>query len=305
MTAARQSPLARARGAVTRTREWGTHQWERFESTRAGIALERYNDSRGNVLAGGIAYHALMSVAAGLVIASTVAALVVDSAPRVRSALISFGNRAIPGLFGDGAADGGGLIDPNDLETSSVTGVASAVALLVLLFSATRYFGSLRGAMRLMVGADGGNPVTGKLRDFAAFGAIMALPLLAAGLQVFVASAASALGADSAAQAFWVRAAVVGAALLVDLLFAIVALELLGRAPGPWRRNVLIALGAAVLIGIMRLASSQLLGSAGDNPLLAPFAGVVTVLVWVDLVTRVLLVAGAWVGSRDAAAKAS
>ena len=298
----RTSAAAATRGRIARARDWATGQWERFERTRPGRAIQRYNESRGNVLAGGIAYHALMSVAAGLVIASTVAALVVDIAPGVRSDLIDFGNRAIPGLFGEGGADGGGLIDPANLEASSVTGLASAVALLVLLFSATRYFGSLRGGLRLMVGSDDGNPLTGKLRDIAAFASMLLLPLVAAALQVFVASAASALGADSATEAFWVRAGVVGATLLADAVFALIALELLGRAPGPWHRNLVVAVGAAVVIGAMRLASSQLLGSAGDNPLLAPFAGVVTVLVWVDLVSRVLLVSGAWIGSREGAA---
>lgn len=296
---------AQAKGRFVRARDWATSQWERFERTRPGRAIKRYNDARGNVLAGGIAYHGLMSVAAGLVIASTVAALVVDSAPGVRSALIEFGNRAIPGLFGDGGPDGGGLIDPANLEASSVTGLASAVALLVLLFSATRYFGSLRGGLRLMVGSEGGNPLTGKLRDFAAFAAMLLLPLIAAGLQVFVTSAASALGADSAQEAFWVRAAVVAVTLLTDAAFALVALILLGRAKGPWLRIAVVAVAAAVVIGAMRLASSQLLGSAGDNPLLAPFAGVVTVLVWVDLVSRVLLVSGAWIGSREGSTPAS
>ncbi len=275
---------SRARGIV-----------ETFKATTAGRAMERYSHGRGNVLAGGVAYHALLSVGAAVVVASTVAALVVGRAPSLRDAFLRFLDRAIPGIVDTGAGDG--LINASSLAASPVTGLVSALAVVIGLNTATRYAGALRAATQVMLGSESRSPLHGKGRDLLALGMLGLMALLAAVLQVTAASAAAWLGADQSGRTWAVRVVALVLVLAADALFVFVALAVLGGAGRPYRR-LLPAVGAAAIgIAILRSLSALVLGASVGNPILAPFAAIIAVLVWVDLVTRLVLLAAAWVGA--------
>lgn len=268
---------------------------ERFEATRPGRAVERYSRGRGNVLAGGVAYSALLSVGAAVVVGSTVAAVAVGRAPSLRDALLRFLDRAIPGVVDTGTSDG--LISASSLSASPVTGLVSVLAVIIGLNTATRYAGALRAATQTMLGNESRSPLHGKARDVVALAALGLTALLAAALQIAAASATAWLGADQAGRTWVVRAVAFTLVLGVDALFVFVALAVLGRAERPYRRLVPAAAAAAIGIAVLRSLSTLVLGASLGNPVLAPFAAVVTVLVWVDLVTRLVLLAAAWVGA--------
>lgn len=268
---------------------------ETFKATRAGLALERYSHGRGNVLAGGVAYNALLSVGAAVVVASTVAALVVGRAPSLRDAMLRFLDRAIPGIVDTGA--GNGLIKASSLAVSPMTGLVSALAVVIGLNTVTRYAGALRAATRAMLGSESRSPLHGKSRDVLALGVLGLMALLAAVLQVVAASAAAWLGADQSGRAWAVRAVAFVLALAADALFVFVALAVLGGAGRPYRRLFPAIAAVAIAIAILRSLSTLVLGASIGNPILAPFAAVIMVLVWVDLVTRLVLLAAAWVGA--------
>ena len=264
-------------------------------ATRAGAAVRRYASLRGNVLAGGVAYNALLSIGAAVVVGSTVAAVVVGNAPALRDALLRFLDRAIPGVVRVG--DGSGLIDASSLASSPVTGVVSVIALLVGLNTAARYVGALRAATQAMLGNEARSPLHGKARDAAALALLALMALLAAAVQVAAASAAAWIGVESGGRTWLVRAVAVVATLAVDAAFVFVAMTVLGGAGRPFRRLLPPVAAAAVAIAVLRAASTLVLGASLGNPVLAPFAAVIAILVWVDLVTRIVLIAAAWIGS--------
>ncbi len=75
----------------------------RFDETHAGRMVARYGQENGNVLAGGIAYYSLVSIAAGLVIGATVVSFLAQYVPGVRSGFFKVLNNALPGVVGSGS----------------------------------------------------------------------------------------------------------------------------------------------------------------------------------------------------------
>ncbi len=59
--------------------------------------------------------------------------------------------------------------------------------------------------------------------------------------------------------------------------------------------TVLAALGT----GVLQIFSAELLAGAGRNPILAPFAIIIGLLIWFNLVSQVYLVAAAWSAIRE------
>ena len=56
---------------------------------------------------------------------------------------------------------------------------------------------------------------------------------------------------------------------------------------------------AAVGTTVLQIFSTQLLASAGRNPILAPFAIIIGLLIWFNLVSQVYLICAAWVAVRE------
>ena len=56
---------------------------------------------------------------------------------------------------------------------------------------------------------------------------------------------------------------------------------------------------AAVGTTVLQIFSTQLLASAGKNPILAPFAIIIGLLIWFNLVSQVYVICAAWVAIRE------
>lgn len=274
------------------------HLKERLDATRVGKALQRFSTQNGNVLAGGIAYHSLTSIAAGIVLSVTVASAVVGSNDRYRNAFLDFLGSAVPGVVDGNGSDG--LINPDSLKPTTITGVVGVIALVVLLNTATRYLAGLRAAERTMLGRASSSPLTGKLRDLIALIAVALVVILGAGLQVASSRAATAIGdvgAPDGLSEWGVRGSAMGVGFIADAAFVAVVLLVLGRARASRLVIVATIAGTAFAIGVIRQLSSLLVGGVSDNPVLAPFAAIITLLIFVDFVARILLLAGAWIGA--------
>ena len=267
----------------------------RFDRTRLGRTKDRYDVSNGNVLSGGIAYYSLASIAAGLIIAATGASVLAQTVPRIRASLFTFLGALVPGIVGED-----GLVKTDSTLVSPLAGLVGIFALVALVNTATRFLGALRTGVRTMLGRRSGNAFEAKARDISALVAIVFMVVLGLALQVAGSRAATWIAANS--EITWVKTWVVQvpavtAGLMVDMLFVAMALVVLGRARAKWRRLWPVLLGAAVAVGILRQASSAVVASSVDNPVLGPFAAIVTLLAFVQLTTRVILYAAAWLGA--------
>ena len=282
--------------------ELGQAAWARWEATRAGRALDRYNTANGSVLCGGMAYAALFSVFAALTIGYTAFVRVLGANTELRDAVLVQIDTWVPGLVDTGS---GGVLSPSDLELSTAVSWTSAVATLVLLWSATRFMSALRASVRAMFekSDDAVNPVIARLR------ALLGFALLGIGVLVTAAASVSVSAAvpwllELVGLGEGVSWVVRGVGLVLTVLLDAVLVAAVIRFVGgvrPARRDLLLAsLGVGIVAGGLRFLGAEVIaGIATRNALLASFAVVVTLLLLVNLLARVLLVACAWMAVAD------
>jgi membrane protein len=279
--------------------------WQR---SRPGRANARFGAAGGGVLTGGIAYATIFSVFAGLTIGYTVFMAVLGNNDGLRQTVLDTVDANLPGLVKTSSEDNG-VIDPTDLVLSTGVGVAGLIALVVLLVSAISAMAALRTAVRAMFQADGpgGNIVTGKLRELGGFAGIGLAILLSAVLSIVTTTAAdwalAALGLeDSTVGSIVLRCAGIAVAFVVDAVtFWLIVVVLAGQRPA-WpdlRQGMLVA---GIGLGVVRvLGTSVVAGSADKNAVLASFAVIVTLLIWINLIARIVLLAAAWTADPEPA----
>ena len=271
---------------------------ERFDLTHIGRTLKRYTDRNGNVIAGGIAYFSLTSIAAGLLIAVTLASWFISGNEEWSDLMFDFINEAVPGVVSNG--DGEGLVNPDALRPTAVTGLVGAIGFLVLFNTAARYVSGMRQGVWAMLQLDDRSPMQGKVRDFVALVGIAVMVVLGAGLQVATAVVADQVSQwlfDTDPQQWIVRLSGIGVMLLVDMAFAAIVLLYLGGARLPRKHVLATLLVTGIAMGALRQAMSLVISGATDNAVLAPFAAIVTLLLFTYFTARILLYAAAYLGT--------
>ncbi|WP_245605991.1 YihY/virulence factor BrkB family protein [Promicromonospora kroppenstedtii] len=284
--------------------ERGQALWARWEATRPGRALSRFNTANGAVLSGGMAYAALFSLFAALAIGYTVFVRVLGGDADLRVAVLDQIDTWLPGLVDTGH---GGVLSPADLVISTGLSWTSAVAALVLLWSATNFMGALRTSVRAMFGEtnDHGNPVTDRLRQLLGFVLLGVGVLVTAAASVAVSAAVpwtlESLGLDGGAVSFAVRAGGALVTLALDAVVVAAVVRYVGGVRTEWRELMYGSLAVGVVAGGLRYLGTEVISNAATrNALLASFAVVVTILVLVNLLARVLLMACAWMADPPA-----
>lgn len=295
----RPSPKDRVMGRVQALLAW-------WKQTRVARSLARYGNANGALLAGGIAYSALFSIFAGLAIAFTAFMAVLGGNGELREAVLEAIDDALPGVIdmGDGQ---GGILTPEQLVVSTGLSITSIIAVVVLLNSAMSVMSSLRTAIRAMFGivAVGENAVLARVRDLGAFVVLAVAVLTTSALGIAVGAAGAAVTdwiglGESPVAAALTRIAGHVLALGVDFLVVLFLIRVLAGARAPRRDLLGGALVMAAVAGVMRFAGTALVGSVSDNPLLAGFAAIATLLLWVNFVVRVLLMIAAWTSNPPA-----
>ncbi|GIG40376.1 YihY/virulence factor BrkB family protein [Cellulomonas phragmiteti] len=277
-----------------------------WQGTRAARANARFGQAGGGLLTGGLAYTALFSVFAGLALGYTAFMAVLGGNESLRETVLQAIGASLPGLVDTG--DGDGLLEPDQLVLSTGLGLAGVVALGVLLVTAIRVTAALRTALSAMFGVrDPGSLVLGKLRELGTFVGIAGAVLLSAVLGIAVTTAADwlldVLG-WSAGSGLVVRAVGIVVAFVVDAGVFVMLVRVLAGLRPPRRDLLGGALIAAVGLGVVRLlGTSVVAGSVGGNPVLASFAVLVVLLLWINLIARIVLLAAAWTADPPAPAQ--
>lgn len=289
------SGLEPGRGLVARVKA----VIERVQRTRPMRANARFGRAGGGVLTGGIAYAALFSVFAGLTLGWTVFMAVLGGDADLRAAVLDAIDASLPGLVDTGT--GTGVIAPSDLRLSAGLSIAGAISVVVLILSATTAMAALRTGVRAMFDEPptAGNAVLAKVRALAGFVGVAVAVLVSAVLTTGATAAADwalRVAGWGTAAGWGVRIAGLVVSFLVDAGIFVLVVRVLADLSPPWR-DLLSGAGIAALgIGVVRfLGTSVVAGAASRNPLLASFAVVVTLLIWVNLIARIVLLAAAWV----------
>ncbi|MDO4612443.1 MAG: YihY/virulence factor BrkB family protein [Actinomycetaceae bacterium] len=271
------------------------------QSLRIMRAFTRYSGNRGNLLAGGISYTALFSLASALTIGITIAFAVLGSNPQLMDATFNAVNDAIPSLLTWNGQEG--LVDPHSMvRHTNILSVAGVVAIVTLLLSAAAVMTAIKNSIRLMFGIHTvpDNPVLDKLRDFAGF----LMLLLGVVVTAIMSTANSAIGPTlletigigGPLAARIIALTSLALAALVDAVVLTLMVRMVSRVRPP-RRDMLAGAGVFVVgSGVLRLLGTSAV-KAVDSPLLAPFAAIITIMLWVNLLARVVLLTSAFIAN--------
>ncbi|WP_426594607.1 YihY/virulence factor BrkB family protein [Cellulomonas sp. McL0617] len=291
--AAEEPPPAKP-GLVSRART----AWDWVSHTRAMRANARFGARGGGVLTGGIAYAALFSVFAALTIGYTIFMKVLGGNDELRQQVLDAVDKALPGLVDNG--DGGGGINPDDLVLNKGLTITGAIAVVVLLLSALAAVSAMRKGVQAMFADDGTgtNGVIVKARELGGFAGMAIAVLVSAIITIAVTTVTqwilSGLGWGGATTTVLTVAGVLVAFLVDAGVFVLVVTVLAGQHP-PRKDLLQGAVLAGIGLGVVRLLGTQVVaGSVNKNPLFASVAVIVTLLLWINLIARIILLASAW-----------
>ncbi|GGA70325.1 hypothetical protein GCM10011490_21210 [Pseudoclavibacter endophyticus] len=270
-----------------------------YNATRFARTMKENFDKGAPVMAGGMAFMGIFSLFAGLWAVFSVLGLVVAGREDIQMWVITSIDTALPGLIGTGAA-----IDPDVLLNATVFGWTGIIALVGTVWTALRWLGGTRIAIRSIfeLAPTGDIPfVLAKLRDLGLIIAALVLLLLSssfiAGGQGAVTWAMETFGlADlGGAREVLIQISSSIIAVIFDSVLLAGLVRVLAHLHVPWRVLAPAALVGGVILGVIKMLAASLVGGASANPLLATFATLVSVLILFNLMATVQLLVATWV----------
>ncbi len=259
-----------------------------------------YTQNNGGILAGGLSLTLLYSVFAGLYVGFAVVGSVAASNEAFERAIVHTVSNSVPGLIDTG---NGGAITVHDLFASHALTITSIIALIALFVTALSWFSSARSAVRLFfqLPQDRTFFLLLKLKDLALVIGFGVVVIVSAGISVFSTSALDFLfglvGIDHHSPFATIVARVVGLAiaLVIDTATLAALFRVLAATRIPFRRLITGALLGGIGLGVLKVLGATIVGGAGRNPLLASFAVILGLLVWMGLVCQVILISATWI----------
>ncbi len=271
---------------------------ERLKRTKPLRAWNQYSSARGNLLAGGIAYVALFSFFALLVIGFTVFGLVLGGNTELKQQVVDYVNET----FGQeiiGMNRGEGQVWINDLVRTNWLTTTGAIALGLLLFTGLGWVDAMRQGIRAVFGLDRlPGPLLKKLLDVGVLVVLGLLVLATVAVSVVLSSASGwvldQLAIASTLGRVLVQLLVQVGVLAVDVVLFLTFFRLLARISVPVRVLLSAAVIGAVGLESLKLAGGLLTRQASGNPLLAGATTLAALLLFFNLAGRITLLSAAW-----------
>ncbi|TFC05506.1 YihY/virulence factor BrkB family protein [Cryobacterium adonitolivorans] len=277
----------------------------RIMATRPVRVFTHFGQSRGPVLAAGMAYQAIFAIFAALWLVFSIAGLWLAGNPDLMDQLFALINQSVPGLIGPK-----GVVNPDDLANTGTLTWSSAIALVGLLATTLGWLSTTSQAVRGIFGM-------GQETTFFVLVKLRELGLgLAFGLALVVSAVISIVSTEllrgflgllgQGTDSFWFIASTQAVALVIVLIIDTITLaglfRVLSRVRIPFRNLLVGSLLGAVALGVLKVLGAALLGGAAKNPLLAGFAVIIGLLIWFNLTSTVTLISASWiaVGMMDA-----
>lgn len=282
-----------------RVHSWISVRWTAAQNRwpfvrHVAAAWKRQSDYKGGQYAAAIAYYSFLALFPLLLLAASVTGFVLDRNPGVRDDLLSAITDNIPGDFGRTLADSVQTFIDN--RTS-----VGLIGLVGLLLTGLGWVGNLRTAVEVMWGRlrVQRNFFLLKLHNLAVLAGLGLGVLLSLGLTIF----GTSLTDQCVAWLGWDH--IYGIPLLVKAIGIVLALIgdmviftwLLIRLPGvrvPRRVAFKGALFASVGFEVLKIVGTYTVAHSARSLTAGPFASVIAILVWIQLVARWVLYSAAW-----------
>jgi membrane protein len=267
-------------------------------------AFRHYTLQHGPLMSAGIGFNMFFSITGLLTTGFSIAGLVLRGQPALLDTIISSVAQSAPGLL---KLNGGeGLVDPKDLLNPEGLGWTALVGAVVTVITSLGWIAGLRDGLRgvmqlppLVI-----NPILVKLRDAGTLLLLGTALVISAGASLIFGTAAGwvsdFLRLDDALAGPLTTSIKIAVPLVLSWVTALIMFRLAGGLKLSRRAllegTILAALGTTVL----QVFSTELLAGASRNPLLAPFAIIIGLLIWFNLVSQVYLVSAGWTAVREA-----
>ncbi|MET1020741.1 MAG: YihY/virulence factor BrkB family protein [Arthrobacter sp.] len=271
-------------------------------------AFQHYGRQRGPLLSAGIGFRMFFSITGLLATGLSLAGLFLSGNPALLDQIIKSVALAAPGLL---QVDGSeGLVDPYALLNPSSLGWAAVIAAIITVFTSLGWISGMRDGVRSMMqlGPREMNPFLQILRDVGTLLLLGVALVISAAVSLVFGTAADWVTGQLSLDPLVAGPLTTSVTILVPLLLGWgTALIMFRVAAGLQlaRRSLLEGtILAAVGTTVLQIFSTQLLASAGKNPILAPFAIIIGLLIWFNLVSQVYVLCAAWLAIREGDLKA-
>lgn len=272
-------------------------------ATRIFRTIDLFIDAGGNIISAGMAYLAVFATFAALWLGFGIFGIVLHDKVELQAATVDYINTLVPGLITDGTTSG--AVSLSLLLSTRTLDWTSVIAAVALLWVAVSWFSGTRRAIRLIfrLPRSYSTAVRMKVRD--------ALLAIGFGLAILLSAALSVVGTQMVSGLFvrfgitqpaWLLASVTNVAALVamvifDTLVLIAIIRVLAGIKVDRINLIIGAVIGAIALGIIKVLGSALLAGATNNPLLASFAVLIGMLIWFNLIARVVLLTGAFIAT--------
>lgn len=281
-------------------------QWflARLNAFRPMRAFRHYTLQHGPLMSAGIGFNMFFSVTGLLTTGFSIAGLVLRGQPALLDTIISSVARNAPGLL---KVDGGdGLVDPQELLNPGGLGLTALVGSIITVITSLRFIAGMRDGLRgiLELAPLELNPLLMKLRDAGILLLMGAALVISAGASLIFGTAAGwvsdFLHLDDALAGPLTTSVKIMVPLVLSWITAVILFRLAAGLRLSRRALLEGTVLAAVGSSVLQIFSAELLAGAGRNPVLAPFAIIIGLLVWFYLVSQVYLVSASWAAVREA-----
>ncbi|MGN6760750.1 MAG: YihY/virulence factor BrkB family protein, partial [Leifsonia sp.] len=287
-------PAPVAIGRVSRWAKW-------VEALRPYRVYINFAHADGNLRAAGMGYQSLFAVFAAVWVGFSLASYWIVDNEKVFDALVALINRAVPGLIGTGTVPG--AIPEAELQNPSSFGWTGLIAAGGLIWTAIGWLYYTRQAVRAVFGLsrDTTNYVLQKVRDLGlalVFGVLFVLSALVTIVSTQTLTLLlDLLGLSS--DSFWNNVVTRVSGLVVSVVLNIVTLgamfRVMSRVAIPWRNLFFGVLLGALVMAALSVLGGLLFGGTYRNPLLATFTVFIGLLLWFNLMSRVILLSASWI----------
>lgn len=257
-------------------------------------AYQQYKGANGDHVAAGITYFSFLALFPLVLLAASVAGFVLANNGDLQDRLQKGIAKNVPGSLGDTISEAVQSV----IEHRSSIGV---VALLGVAYAGLGWIANLRTGVQIVWGGEVEKEsfVKAKLAD------LVILVGLGLGIVLSLALTSGGTAAAHAVVDLLNLDGVPGMGTLVGAIGILLALAadtllfmwMFTRLPGrPIRYRTVLrgAIFAAVGYEILKVVGTTYIAKVTSNPTYGPLAGVIGLLVWIDLVSRFLLLSAAW-----------
>ncbi|MFT8987419.1 MAG: YhjD/YihY/BrkB family envelope integrity protein [Bifidobacterium psychraerophilum] len=272
-----------------------------WKQSMLGRVLDRYGAHNGSILAGGLAYGLLFAFFAGIWTLFSAFGVFFSTNTAFRDGLIEALGRIVPGLI---SGSGGGIVSQSTLSgistTFTITGLFTFFAFFWKIIS---WLASLRNAVQTVIDDDSDDVNMVKAKGLDALAVLMVAILF---VLTAVATGISGGAVRQVLHLFGISSDFWGFSVLVDVagfvvtfvlnvLLLLILLRVVSQV-GERRPVLITSLVGAMALSVIQMLGARLITGASSNPLLAPFAAIIGVLLWFNLIAQVLMYAAALLG---------